>query len=194
MCGGAFALDFNEPAVKAADLEVSAAVEAGQGLVGRFNKVKEDIARMEKDTRGLSSDLDYLDRRASFMTDTGIGDITFQVDLRDTVLVVKSYTDSARSIKLAMIGLLADADKSQELNQIAVDMGSDAGRLLDRVEYDIDRAVGSLERTVLAASPSSAGQDAHSQVADMANYSSQFVVEMRGIEADTRELIIRTRP
>jgi len=191
------ALDGLRSAVPPSALETVAAPEvkapAPSDLSYKFDRVRNDIRRLNSDTAWLRSDLNRLESTARRIAQTNTADPFFQGELQRKAWELSRYANTAQSIGMDLRGLLGQAQKDQGLNSAARAIETDANSLLSRAQFDIENSAQRLEWAVRGIKPQLAG-NAQWQAMDISRAARDLAGKARDISGDARTLVSNTQP
>ncbi|MBI4655185.1 MAG: hypothetical protein HY746_00405 [Elusimicrobia bacterium] len=165
-----------------------------QDVIYKFQRVKNDLWRLDSDTTWLRMDIDRLEREASRIAQQNTSSPFFSSDLRRMSMDMSRYYNDSQRIAMDIKNLLNIAQKSEELNKLARDMEWDARDLNNRFQFDVQNAAQRLEWTVRRIDPKLIGHDAQWTAMDISRYSRDIGWKTRDMMWDTQELARRTQP
>lgn len=171
-----------------------APAEVPQDLVYRFDRLKNDLWRLESDTTWLRSDLDRLESTARRISMGNSPDHFFQNDLQRKAWEMQRFDTEAQRLRREVNALLQLAVKSDVLNRKARDIDMDASTLLNRFQFEIENAATRLEWTVRGAKPELVGYNAQWNAMDISRNARQLAWNIRDLRYDAQDLVRRTQP
>ncbi len=167
---------------------------AGQDLVYKLRRIKNDLWRLKSDTTWLDNDMDKLEREARRIASSGKENPFFQSDLRSMAYDITKYMNDAGRIYTDLYNFRNLAVKSEELNRLAGDMEWDARDLYNDAQFDLERAARNLEYAVRSAKPELIGYSAQWTASDITRNIRNYSWKLRDIYFDVQDLKRKTQP
>lgn len=167
--------------------------EVGQDLVYRFQRLKDDLWRLESDTTWLRNDIDRLEQDARRLAQ-GSSAAFFSSDLRNMSYNMSRYYNDIQRLSQELKNLLTLAKKDEKLNNIARDMDWSVINLDNRFNFDIKNSAQNLEMTVRRLDPKVVGYDAQWTASDISRYARDIAWKTNDMRWDSRNLDNATRP
>ncbi|MEW5951966.1 MAG: hypothetical protein GX447_08985 [Elusimicrobia bacterium] len=167
--------------------------EVGQDLVYKFQRLKDDLWRLNSDTTWLRNDIDRLEQDARRIAQ-GSSAAFFSSDLRNMSFNMSRYYNDIQRLSQDLKALLPLAKKDEKLNKIASDIEWDIRDLDNRFNFDVKNSSQNLEWTVRRIDPKIIGYDAQWTAGDISRYARDIAWKTNDMRWDAQKLNDITRP
>ncbi len=190
--GGAFVINTKAETV----IPVPAAPvkdEVQQDLVYKFQRLKDDMWRLESDTTWLRNDIERLEQDARRIAQ-GSSASFFSSDLRNMSINMSRHYNEIQRLSQDLKSLLPLAKKDEKLNKIASDIEWDVRDLDNRFNFDVKNSAQNLEWTVRRIDPKIIGYNAQWDASDISRYARDIAWKTNDMRWDAQKLTDSTRP